>query len=262
MPIVEVRAPATSKRPLLRGVSGSTLRAMAKTTMPTGTLTKKTPTPRGDVDQQATEDEAQGRAADGDRGEQPDGPDPLAALGEQAGEQGERGRGSERAAGTLQGTRGEQQPGGLREPTGKRAEGEHRNAGEERALTAEQIATTGTEEQQAPEGQGVAADDPRQLGRGEVERVLDVGKRDVHDRAVEDHHQLGRQDDEEHERRVARTTQRQARDDAAAGEGVDQADGETPRRRVAVSAAGSKAGSSAPAGVVSVSEDMGCPVCL
>ena len=49
----------------------------------------------------------------------------------------------------------------------------------------------------AREGQRVRVDDPLEPGRGEPEAVADLRQRDVHDRDVEDHHELRKADDEE-----------------------------------------------------------------
>ena len=52
-----------------------------------------------------------------------------------------------------------------------------------------------------PNVEGVGADHPGQARGAEAERALDVGERDVHDRRVQDDHQLGDEDDGEDERR-------------------------------------------------------------
>ena len=71
-------------------------------------------------------------------------------------------------------------------------------ADHEDLAAAVEVTEAATEQQQAAEGERVAGDDPAQVGVGDVEVGLDVGERDVHDRAVEHHHEL--RDGDEHER--------------------------------------------------------------
>ena len=65
------------------------------------------------------------------------------------------------------------------------------------ALAAEEVAEAAAEQQQAAEGQGVGGDDPLAAVVGEAERLLGGRQRDVHDRRVEDDHQLGDAEDGE-----------------------------------------------------------------
>ena len=58
----------------------------------------------------------------------------------------------------------------------------------------------------AAERQGVGVEDPGQAGAGEAQRLLHLGQRDVHDRGVEDDHELGGEDDAQHEAGVADAT--------------------------------------------------------
>ena len=70
-------------------------------------------------------------------------------------------------------------------------------AGEEDAPPAEEVAETAGQEQQAAERDEERVDDPRQVRLAEAEVVLDRGQRDVHDRDVEDDHQLREADDDQ-----------------------------------------------------------------
>jgi len=70
-------------------------------------------------------------------------------------------------------------------------------AGHEHAPAAEQIGGAPAEHEQAAEGQCVGVDDPLEAGRGEAEAVADLRQRDVHDRDVEDDHELRKADDDE-----------------------------------------------------------------
>ena len=71
------------------------------------------------------------------------------------------------------------------------------HADQEDALAPEEIAEAAGEQQQAPEGDQVAVDDPGQARLAEVQVRLDGGEGDVDDRRVEDDHQLAQADDEE-----------------------------------------------------------------
>ena len=57
------------------------------------------------------------------------------------------------------------------------------------------VADAAAEEQEAAEGEGVTRDHPLAVGVGEVEVMLRGGQRNVDDRVVEDHHQLGHAQD-------------------------------------------------------------------
>ncbi len=70
-------------------------------------------------------------------------------------------------------------------------------ADHEDLAAAVEVTEPAAEQQQAAEGQRVAGDDPAQVGGRDVEVVLDVGQRDVHDGAVEHHHQLRHRDEHE-----------------------------------------------------------------
>ena len=87
--------------------------------------------------------------------------------------------------------------GGGDEAAGQRGDAEQREAGEEEAAAAEQVARAPAEQEQAAERERVAVDDPLQALGGEPEIALDRGQRDVHDRDVEHHHELGDGEDRE-----------------------------------------------------------------
>jgi len=71
--------------------------------------------------------------------------------------------------------------------------------GEEDPPAAEQVAGATAEQQQPTKDEGVGVQHPRQTGRGEAERPMDVRQRDVHDRRIEHDHQLRSRDDGESE---------------------------------------------------------------
>jgi hypothetical protein len=59
------------------------------------------------------------------------------------------------------------------------------------------VADPASEQKQSPGHQGVAVDDPRQGVTREVQGSLDGGQRDVHDRDVDDDHELHEGQDEQ-----------------------------------------------------------------
>src|SRR4051794_19448959 len=105
--------------------------------------------------------------------------------------------GEQRAAQALGRTRGDEDAWPRREPGHERGAREERHAGHEHPAAAEQVTGAAAEQQEAAEQQRVGADDPLQPRGGEAEVRLDVGKRDVHDRHVEDDHELGQGEDRE-----------------------------------------------------------------
>ena len=99
--------------------------------MPTGTLTKKIHGQESVVDEDAAEHEADGAAADRDRGPDAERLRPLGALLEGRRHDRQRGRRDERGAEALQAA-GHDQPGrALRERAEERGDGEEDDAGEE-----------------------------------------------------------------------------------------------------------------------------------
>ena len=95
----------------------------------------------------------------------------------------------------LQGAGGEQQLLVGRETTDRGRTGEAEQADDEGALAAGVVGDPATQQQQRAEGQGVRRDHPLPVGVADVEVRLGRRERDVHDRGVEDDHQLrGRED--------------------------------------------------------------------
>ena len=104
----------------------------------------------------------------------------------------------QRGAGeSLQGARRDEHPRRGGEPAEERDEGEERQSGHEHLAPPEQVAHATTEQQESAERQRVGADDPLEVLRREVEILLDRRERDVHDRHVEDDHQVGDAEDGE-----------------------------------------------------------------
>ena len=76
------------------------------------------------------------------------------------------------AADALDEARRDHLPALLRQPRGQAGDGEEHQAADERALAAEQVADASPEQQEAGEGQRVAADHPLQPGGREPEALL------------------------------------------------------------------------------------------
>ena len=149
------------------------------------------PAPVDVLGQRAAEQQPDRGAGAGERGEHPEGARALASLGERRRQQREGGRGEQRAEHALQGARRHQQLEAGREPAEDRRHGEADQADEEGALAAEEVREAAAQQQQAAERQRVGGDDPLALRVVEAEVGLRRGQGDVHDRVVEDDHQLG-----------------------------------------------------------------------
>jgi len=121
----------------------------------------------------------------------------LAALVRVAERRGQdrQGRGREkRAERPLGGARRDQHgKAGRRAADGRRG-GEPERAGQERDLAPDQVAEPPAEQQQAAERQRVGGHHPLPVGGGEAQVPLRGRQRDVHDRGVQHHHELGQAD--------------------------------------------------------------------
>ena len=161
-----------------------------------GDVDEQAPAPVQVFGEQAAEDQADGRAAAGD------GAVDAERLGAFLGsvnvvDSRESAAGARsapkapcraRAANSMAGPGGAAQRGG---------HGEAEQADDEGAFAAEEVADAAAEQEQAAEGQGVGGDDPLAVGDGDAQVALGGGQRDVHDRGVQDDHQLGDGDDGE-----------------------------------------------------------------
>src|SRR5439155_26984924 len=81
----------------------------------------------------------------------------------------------------------------------ERRGGEDHEPDEEEPLTSQEVARAPAEQEEAGEDERVRVDHPLQAGLGEAERGLDVRQGDVHDRRVEDDHELRKADDDEYD---------------------------------------------------------------
>jgi hypothetical protein len=155
------------------------------------------PSPVEPLGEHASRQEAYRAAARGDGGEDAEGTVPLRPFGERGGDQRQRGRRRDRAPHALQDTGGQQLPGLLGETAEQRGEGEQQDAGHEDPAAPEDVTCAAAQKQQAAEGERVGADDPCEVGGAELESVLNVWQRDVHNRRVQYHHELADGDDGE-----------------------------------------------------------------
>ena len=153
------------------------------------------PAPRGELGQDAAEDEADGGAAAGDAAVDAEGPGPLLGLGEGHREQGQGGGRHDGGEGALQGPGAEEHGRVLGQATEGRGAGEADQADHEHPLAPEVVGDAAAEQQQAGEGQGVGRQHPLAVGRRDVERPLGRRQGDDHHRGVEHHHELGHRDD-------------------------------------------------------------------
>jgi hypothetical protein len=87
-------------------------------------------------------------------------------------------------------SRGDQHRAAVSQAARQRREREQRQAHHEHLPAAEQVGGTTTEQQEAGERHGVGVHDPLEPGLGEVQRVLHRWQRDVHDRDVQNDHEL------------------------------------------------------------------------
>jgi hypothetical protein len=111
----------------------------------------------------------------------------------------ERGRRDQRGAEALQRPKADQHPGRAREPVQQRGDREDDQPDQEDALAPEQVAGSPAEQQETSEEQRVRVDDPLQVGLAQAEVLLDRRQRDVHDRRVEDDHELRDADQDQDE---------------------------------------------------------------
>ena len=120
-----------------------------------------------------------------------------ATVGKDGGQEGQRGRRRQRGAHPLQGPGRKEHPPGDGQPAEQGAQGEDGNAGQECPAPAEEVTGPSPQQEEATEREQVGVQDPGEVTPREPEALLDVWERDVDDRRVQDHHQLGGQDHEE-----------------------------------------------------------------
>jgi hypothetical protein len=162
---------------------------------PDGDVDEEDPRPAQIRGEQPAEQHAGGRAASGCGGVDPEREVAFAALREGRHQQRERGGDEHCPTDALHGAEADQRrfrPGQPAEQGGGR---EDREAGNEEAPSAQQVGEAPAEQERPAEEDRVRGDHPLQVGLRKIEIGLDRRKRDVHDRDIEDDHEL-RCDDE------------------------------------------------------------------
>jgi DNA-binding MarR family transcriptional regulator len=162
-----------------------------------GHVDEEDPRPAQRAGQGAAEQDARSAAAS--RGCPPDAESEvsLTAFPEGRRQDRERGRREQRRSQALEGAEADQRAFRPGEPVEQRAHGEEREPRHEQAATAEQVGEPAAEEQDAAEEDRVGRDHPLQALLGEVQVGPDRRQRHVHDRHVQDDHELRRDDDRE-----------------------------------------------------------------
>ena len=183
-------APGKSNRPGWRLVSAKARGARSRDHGADRDVDEQHPAPGQVGGEQAAGDQADRGAADAHRGVDAHRPVARGSFGEGGGDQGQRGRRDDRAADSLQCAGGQQPCLGGGEPASQRRYREQDDPGDEHAAPAQDVTGPAAQQQQAAEGQRVGVHDPFQARARKPERMLDMGKRDVHDRRVKHHHQL------------------------------------------------------------------------
>ena len=151
------------------------------------------------VGQDAAEQDAEAAAAGHDEAEDAHRLRALRGLGEQVHHQRERHCRDDRAAEALDRPRRDQEPLRRGQPAGDRGDGEERDPDEEHPAVAEQIAEPAAEEEKAAEGEEIGVHDPGQRGLGEAQIRPDRRQRHVHDRGVQDDHQIAEAENDQRE---------------------------------------------------------------
>nr|WP_198141796.1 hypothetical protein [Micromonospora sp. ATCC 39149] len=152
------------------------------------------PTPRDGVGEEAAEEQAARRTQTGRHDEDPEGTVALLFLLEGADDERQRGRRGQRPADTLGDAGDQEQPRVRGQATEQRGDGEQSDTDDQRPAVAEDVPHSATQQQQATVGQGVGVEHPGQPGGAEVEFLLDLWQRHVHDGNVDTDHQLNGQD--------------------------------------------------------------------
>ena len=179
MPVRE-RGPALAHQPRGDGEDGRADRQ----------VDEEDPRPAQVRGEDAAEQHTDGATAAGGSAPHAEGDVPLTPLAEGGDDDRERGRGEQCAAEALQRPGDDQRSFRPGEPGKQRAEREHRDACHEQPPASEQVGKAAAQEQHPAEQDRVGGDHPLQALLGEMEVVLDRGQGDVHDRDVDDDHEL------------------------------------------------------------------------
>ncbi len=155
-----------------------------------GHVDEEDPRPAQVRGEHAAEQDAHRGAAPGGRAVDAEREVALAALGEGRHQQRERGRGEQRAAEALEAAEGDQRALRPGQPAEERARSEERQPGDEQPPPAEQVGEPTAKQKRSAEEDRVSGDHPLQVLLREPEVGFDRRQRDVHDRDVENDHEL------------------------------------------------------------------------
>jgi hypothetical protein len=156
----------------------------------------QTPAPREVLGKDPAQDQADGAAAGRHRAENAEGPGPFARVIECAHQGAQGGRREHSAEHPLQRPGRDQDDERAGGAADRRGNGESDQARDEHPLAAEHVTQPSAHQQQAAERQRVRRHDPLPVAVGEAQRLLGGRQRDVHDRPVQHHHQLGERNDD------------------------------------------------------------------
>jgi hypothetical protein len=157
------------------------------------------PRPGEGVHEDPPEQEADRATADRDRGPDAHRLRALRALGEGRRDDRERGGCDERGAEPLKPAADDEDLRVGREAVQERRDREDHDADEEDLLPPDEVTGAAAEQEEAAEDQRVGVDDPLQVGIRHLEVVLYRRQRDVHDRGIEDDHELRHADEDQDE---------------------------------------------------------------
>jgi hypothetical protein len=155
------------------------------------------------VRQEAAEQDARGRPDRSDGAPDAQGAVTRCPFVKRGRDDRKRRRGDDRPADALDRPCRQEHPGRLRDGAEERCGGEDDCPGEEHPSPAEEVGGSPAQQQEAGEGQRVRVQDPLESDAREAELVFDRREGDVHDRDVEDHHELAQADDQEQRIRIA-----------------------------------------------------------
>ena len=148
------------------------------------------PLPGEEVGQDPAHQDARGGADAADRAPRAERDVAVAPFVERRRQDRERRRRDRRGAEALQRPGGDERRVAPGEAAEERADGEDDEPRHEDAAPAEDVGQAAAEQEEPPEHERVGADDPLQVLLREVEVGLDRRQRDVHDRDVENDHEL------------------------------------------------------------------------
>jgi len=148
-------------------------------------------TPGQVLGEHPAEDQAHSAAADSDRAEDSERPAPLTRVPERADQRTQRGWREDGAERALQRPGRHQHHERHGRAPDRGGDGEPGQARDENPLAAVHVAEPATHQQQAAERQRVPRHHPLPVTVSEPQRLLRRRQRDVHDRGIQHHHQLG-----------------------------------------------------------------------